>query len=487
MYATGDAVVWQADGQLRFVGRLDRQVKIRGLRIELGEIEHALRAQPGVEQTAVIAAPAPGGDALQLIAYVVGPAADTVEHADDLRGQLAAELPPHMVPVRILGLAHLPLTANGKLDRSRLPKPDAAPREQGPAEPVTDTQHTVVRVVREILEIGGGTTSLQDSFFDLGGNSLNLVRLVSRLQDAFGVAPDTREILLGPRLQRIAETMDDHLRQAGPQHEAAATLPDWVFPLHEAGDQPPLFLIHASGGSAVPYLPLVRKLDPAQPVYGIEATGLHGEPGAATVGEMAGRYLEGIRAVAPHGPYRLGGWSIGGTIALEIAAQLQDQGEQVDAVLLLDCAAPPALVAPPSHAELLTGFVRDVAGLAGRPDPGLDVAALTALPSDEARETAVIDHLETSGLLPAGVRDDVRTRLHAYLDTLRAALTSPPRPIQGRLWQAIATDRDEDYHEGWQKLATEVTSVELPGSHYTILHAPNLDRTAAAVRRALED
>jgi thioesterase domain-containing protein len=243
--------------------------------------------------------------------------------------------------------------------------------------------------------------------------------------------------------------------------------------------------VHASGGSAVPYVPLVNLLDPDQPVYGIEAVGLHGELAPHTVPELAERYLDGIRGVAPHGPYVLAGWSVGGTIAVELAAQLRDQGEPVPAVILLDCAVPPGPPEPP-HATLIAGFMGDVAGLSGRPANGPDPAELVAEANDAAREAAAIRWLEAEGLVPAGMHDDLMLRMHAYLDTVRATLTFTPRPFDGALLQCIATERDEDYHHGWDRLGGTVLPRSVPGSHYTILQPPNVDQTGAVLREFLD-
>lgn len=484
MYRTGDLVRWNTLGVLEFIGRADGQIKIRGLRIEPGEVEHALRSHAGVAQAAVVAAPTPGGTGAHLVAYVVGPAAATDDAVDELRAHLAAELPPHMVPARIIGLTALPLTANGKLDRVRLPDATSA-APAAPMRPVTATQRRVVAVTAEVLEVDPATVGAQDGFFDIGGNSLNMIRLVSRLGDEFGVRLDAREILTAPRMHRIADLIDQRREAGGSAHSEDTTLPPWLMPIRTRGGQPPLFCLHPSGGSAVPYVALTKALDPDQPVYGVEAVGLHGERAAETVEGMAERYVAGIRAAVPRGPYLLAGWSIGGTLALEVAARLREQGEPVPAVVLLDCAVSPALPEPPSHADLMTGFVRDVAGLSGRAENAPDASALASAPSDAAREDIVVEQLEVAGLVPAGMRDDVRLRLRSYLDTVRAALTHRPRPFDGVLLQCVADDRDEDYHHGWEQLGSAIWRQEVPGTHYSILQEPNVRHTGAAVRRLL--
>ncbi|MFF7044060.1 amino acid adenylation domain-containing protein [Streptomyces massasporeus] len=491
MYRTGDLARRRADGVMEFVGRADGQIKIRGLRIEPGEIEHVLRAHPGVTQAVVVAAPLTEGGSPQLVAYVVGPAAPAEATDDTLRRYLASELPPHMVPAVVVGLDALPLTNNGKLDRSRLPEAGAARGDAAaPARPASRTERALITVVEDILELRPGSVGPVAGFFEVGGTSLNMMRLVSRLRNDFGVPLDAREILTAPRMHQIAALLDErtgaapHVEQAGKTVSAA--VPPWVVPITTGGERPPLFCVHASGGSAVPFFSLARSLGDDQPLYGIEAVGLHGEEAPTTVDAMARRYVEGIRAVRPDGPYLLAGWSLGGTIAVAMAGLLREQGEQVPLIVLLDCAVPPALPEPPHHADILAGFVHDIAGLAGRPQDEPDAAFLASLPSDTERESAVVRLLEFSGFVPEGMGQDLRQKISSYLDTVRAGLTSPVPAFDGFLYQCVASEGGAAYADGWDALAGRVERREVPGSHYTLLQPPHADRVGAIVREVLD-
>ncbi|MGW7573424.1 non-ribosomal peptide synthase/polyketide synthase [Streptomyces sp. NPDC054765] len=189
MYRTGDLVRWGADGDLRYAGRADQQVKVRGFRIEPGEIESALRRSPRVRDAVVaVRAAGPAGQPPagpgRLVAYVV-PADGTPQPlpVPELRDHLARLLPPHMVPSVFVPLARLPLTPNGKTDRRALPDPDPAAASTTPhVAPRTDTEREIARIWADVL--GLDTVGADDNFFDLGGDSILSMQVVSRLRRA---------------------------------------------------------------------------------------------------------------------------------------------------------------------------------------------------------------------------------------------------------------------------------------------------------------
>jgi amino acid adenylation domain-containing protein/FkbM family methyltransferase len=200
MYRTGDLVRWGADGQLRFLGRADAQVKIRGVRVEPGEVEASLARFSGVAQAAVVAREDRPGDK-RLVAYVVGDV-DPVE----LRRSVARTLPQHMVPAAVVMLDVLPLTANGKLDRRALPAPD--PGGSGPSRKPRDTREEILcGLFAEIL--GASEVGIDDSFFELGGHSLLATRLTSRIRSVLGVEVAVRTLFEAPAVAALAQRLDD--------------------------------------------------------------------------------------------------------------------------------------------------------------------------------------------------------------------------------------------------------------------------------------
>ncbi|MFF8961115.1 amino acid adenylation domain-containing protein, partial [Streptomyces sp. NPDC014894] len=188
MYRTGDLVRWRADGNLEYVGRADEQVKVRGFRIEPGEIESALLRADGVAQAvALVRSDGPGDK--RLVAYAV-PGAGSVLDGPGLRHGLAELLPEYMVPAAVVVLDRLPLTANGKLDRRALPAPDFAAAVSGLA-PRTPREETLCRLFADVL--GLPEVGVDDGFFDLGGDSIVSIQLVSRAREA-GLAITPREV-----------------------------------------------------------------------------------------------------------------------------------------------------------------------------------------------------------------------------------------------------------------------------------------------------
>ncbi|MFD1837128.1 non-ribosomal peptide synthetase [Paracidovorax cattleyae] len=219
LYRTGDWVRWNAEGQIEYLGRIDHQVKLRGLRIELGEIESALRAQAGVKDSVAVVRGAAGAESL--VAYVAG-AGDAVA----LRAALAQRLPGYMVPRAIVVLDALPLNANGKVDRAALPDPAPAGGTGSgePAAPQGSTAHRLATLWSELL--GVPSVGLQDNFFDLGGHSLLLVRTHRRLEDEWGCRLALVDLFQHPTVESLARRIDlaagESEGEGGPAHSGAS-------------------------------------------------------------------------------------------------------------------------------------------------------------------------------------------------------------------------------------------------------------------------
>ncbi|WP_159393263.1 non-ribosomal peptide synthetase, partial [Streptomyces rimosus] len=207
MYRTGDLVRWTERGELEFLGRADDQVKVRGFRVELGEIETAAAAHPEVAQAAVLALPSPSGTSLAAYFVPREPGATTGE---ELRAFLRSRLPDYLVPAAFVTLDELPLTANGKVDRKALPEPDYGAVLSGVRKPPRNAvERALCEVFAEVL--GVPDVGIDDSFFDLGGDSIVSIQLVSRARKA-GLVISPREVFthrtvegLAPVAQPVAE------------------------------------------------------------------------------------------------------------------------------------------------------------------------------------------------------------------------------------------------------------------------------------------
>ncbi|MGP8298316.1 amino acid adenylation domain-containing protein [Streptomyces inhibens] len=325
MYRTGDLARWREDGVLDFLGRADEQVKIRGFRIELGEIEAALSALPGVAQAAVVVREEIPGDK-RLAAYVV-PEPDTDVQATAVKAAIGERLPDYMVPAAVLALQSLPVTTNGKLDRQALPAPDYAAASPGSGRPPASPREEVLCVLfAEAL--GLAHVGVDDNFFELGGHSLLATRLVSRMKSVMGLELGIRAVFEAPTVAALASRIEGVSAQDPLQP---------MLPIRDTGTGTPLFCVHPASGLSWCYAGLLRDLSSGFPVYGIQAR-LLSEGGSApeSIDEMARDYIALIKSVQKAGPYRLLGWSLGGLVAHAVAAMLQEEGDEVSFLALLD-------------------------------------------------------------------------------------------------------------------------------------------------------
>jgi len=326
LYRTGDLGRFLPDGNIEFLGREDFQVKVQGYRIELGEIEARLQEYPGVDLCIVIVREDTPGEK-RLAGYVVAKPGISIDPAE-VRGYLRAKLPEYMVPAAIIGLDRFPLTPNGKVDRKGLPAPARVNSEASSASATyrdsLDLQ--LIKLWEKVLNVR--PIGLQDNFFDLGGNSLGAVRLFSEMRKLFGRSFSLSVLFQAPTVEKLA----DLIRKDGWR-------PTWssLVPIQPRGAKPPFFCVHGGGGNVLIYRELARHLGTDYPFYGLQARGLDGTGDyLKTTEEMAESYLREIRELQPEGPYYLGGFCMGGQVAVEIAQRLVRDGQQVNLLFVID-------------------------------------------------------------------------------------------------------------------------------------------------------
>ncbi|MGG0302265.1 amino acid adenylation domain-containing protein [Bacillus albus] len=323
MYRTGDLARWSKDGTLDYIGRADHQIKIRGFRIELGEIEAVIMKHPKVEQVAVIVREDQPGDK-RLVSYIVASNHEMID-TNEMRQYAGGSLPDYMVPYAFVVVNELPLTPNGKLDRKALPAPEfiASSSSRGPRTPQEEMLCDLFTEILSVPQIG-----IDDRFFDLGGHSLLAVQLMSRIKEALGVELNIGTLFAAPTVAGLAERLE-----IGNGQSAL----DVLLPLRASGDQLPLFCVHPAGGLSWCYAGLMKSLGTDYPIYGVQARGIaKNEELPKSLEEMAADYLKHVREVQPHGPYRLLGWSLGGNVVHAMAAQLQNEGVEVELLVMLD-------------------------------------------------------------------------------------------------------------------------------------------------------
>ncbi|HHL3871199.1 TPA: enterobactin non-ribosomal peptide synthetase EntF [Klebsiella pneumoniae] len=333
MYRTGDVARWLTNGAVEYLGRSDDQLKIRGQRIELGEIDRVMSALPDVAQAVSHAcvfnqAAATGGDARQLVGYLVSDSGLPLDTAA-LKARLAEQLPPHMVPVVLMQLAELPLSANGKLDRKALPLPTLGGERSGrPPEPGMET--LVAAAFSQLL--GCEVNDIDADFFALGGHSLLAMRLAAQLSRQLARQVTPGQVMVASTVGKLSALLAADLSDEQAQRLGLDTL----LPLRES-DGPTLFCFHPASGFAWQFSVLARYLSPRWSITGIQSPRPQGPmASAASLDEVCEHHLRMLLAQQPHGPYYLFGYSLGGTLAQGIAARLRQRGEAVAFLGLLD-------------------------------------------------------------------------------------------------------------------------------------------------------
>ena len=476
MYRSGDVVRWNADGTLTFLGRADDQVKLRGFRIELGEVEARLASHPDVASAAVIVREDRPGDQ-RLTGYVTPAGAGTPDLAKpepaELRAHVAAALPEYMVPAAIVVLDALPLTHNGKLDRRRLPAPVASTGGRGPRDA---RERVLCELFAEVL--GVDRVGIDDGFFDLGGHSLLATRLIGRIRAALGEQVAIRTLFEAPTVAELAA------RLAGSDGaETQSGVFDVLLPLRRGGeDATPLFCVHPASGFSWSYAGLARHIDPAVPIYGVQSPGLADEePLPASITEVATRYLTEIRAVQPHGPYRLLGWSFGGMVVHEMVAQLEAAGEPVELVALLDSF-------PRSDAEREPGpeiderelyeALLDLAGYdrSSLGDGDLDYAAITAALREQ------------SGILGELSERELRALYQVFANNLVLGHEFRPSVIDHDVLLFVATEDETEpgMERRWDgHVRGEITRIDVPTRHNDMTQPAPLSQIGAELARHL--
>ncbi|OZO04297.1 non-ribosomal peptide synthetase [Pseudomonas sp. IB20] len=321
LYRTGDRVCQRADGVIEYLGRLDHQVKLRGLRIELGEIEARILEHPQVQEASVQVI-----DGKQLVGYLVLQAPSEHWRAS-LSAYLLAHLPDYMVPAQWVLLAQMPLSPNGKLDRKALPRPGADQRERAYQAPQSPLEQRLAIIWSEVL--GVEQVGLNDNFFELGGHSLLVLMLKERIRKATGTLLSVSQLMLNPTVAGQVACLGGDTRHS------------LIVKLNSQTQGTPLFLFHPSYGSVHCYKAIGLALREQRPVLGVISRALVDEGSEVPTWQaMVEDYTAQLLEAVPQGPYRLAGWSLGGNLAMEVAYALEQAGRVVELVGWIDASPP---------------------------------------------------------------------------------------------------------------------------------------------------
>jgi amino acid adenylation domain-containing protein len=468
------------DGVLSFAGRTDAAVKIRGYLVEPSEVEAAIRESDAVAEVSVLAVVRPP-TAAYLVAYVVADPRFRAESPAMIRRRLRQRLPEYMVPSVITAVTSLPRNERGKVDRQALPP---AERARPTAPPTTQWEIVLSDLWGEVL--GLDSVGLDDDFMELGGDSLTAEEMLVLVKERLGVPLVSSDLVEAPTLRRFTRRVT--LGSASlPSH------PD-IVALRTGGSDTPAFCFVGGGSLALTFGPIARHLGD-RPVYAFQAHGL--EQRAVpdkTVEAAAARALQLMRVLQPHGPYLMVGHSFGGLVALEAARQLEQAGETVAHVTLLDTYQPGNSVGAlaPSAAEQPTLTARPTGSALRR---AISAVAAPVKAQVESRLASVLpDGLPE----PEQLGDRIRARLagivtfsgqrqfdaffdHSGLVARKYAL----RPLSTPVLLVLGAD-NPDGAAAWAPLLTGPHKiVEIPAEHTSLLREPHATTVGDLIRSQL--
>jgi amino acid adenylation domain-containing protein len=484
VYLTGDSGRYRTDGILEILGRIDNQVKIRGMRVEPGEIEATLGHHPNVREAVVVAREDASGGKL-LIAYVVlrssAAKRGSSEHVVDLREFLRGRLPEHMVPSGFVVLDTLPLNANGKINKKALPAVDRASLSGANyAAPTDELEAGLVRIWEELLRVDH--IGIDDRFFDIGGHSLLAVQLAQAIEVKLQRSCPLPMVFESGTVRALAARLRTGTAGLGGPAASDGT----VIPLQVIGTGRQVFCICG----VTLYQALANRLAPEFRTYGIflpYEQALLQDPARAgrmpPVEEIAAEYLLAVRRQQPSGPYMLAGVSFGGVLAYEMAQQLVRAGQQVDLVAILDSMLPSAL---------RRNWVRWVIEKARR-------TGSQKLQTSVSQAKRPLWGERSQKHFPAGAAAADPTeaearRLAFTRETAYKAATARyrTRPYSGKALLVRAQDKSffesdiADSTYGWGSLVAELEVCDVPGDHIGILSEPHVAQLARQLRSHMQ-
>ena len=492
MYRTGDLGLQLPSGDLVYLGRDDNQVKVRGFRVECAEIEIALMklSDKAIRAAAVVARNLGGSDCV-LVAHLVGDSKKADVAA--IRARLRAALPEYMIPTHFQWLEEFPLTPSGKRDDKALREWPlcTAVAVRADAAPCNGYERAVADIMEEFS--GSSGFAADTNFFDAGGTSIGAMRVAMAIGRIWDVEVPLDAFVTAPTPAHLAS-----LIAAGGSARAF----DPIVALRTSGDRSPLFLVHPIGGNVLCYLDLVKHLAVNQPVFALQAVGA--EPGATplrTMSDLAASYIAAIRKSHPHGPYNIGGWSFGGSVAVEMARQLAD--EELARLILLDTIAlgdgPRAEI---SEHDLITWFFAELLWHAH----GMKTAPLTLGCNGTDRDSlfdsilrqaidAKIVPAESSMQLIRRLFEIFRANYEAGLNYRYQPLdrditllkSAQPMPAEAEHVHHIVGSSFNSQTNGWDRLAPRsLTVMDVAGDHLSMMSEPNIADVAAKLEVALQ-
>jgi len=483
LYKTGDIARWTADGHIRFLGRNDQQVTIRGYRVALKEIRGLLDSHPGIKETAVVAREKEDGEKV-LYAYFVAvdnQASEKTLSPGQLRNFLSRYLPDYMIPSHFAKIEKIPLTLKGKIDGKALEKMGKivdADVKYSP--PTTAVEKKIAAAWTDVLKLGPDKVSIYDDFFEWGGNSLTVINLTSRLRE-IGCPISLAEVMSNPTIKELASITDERIISMDLKEkiyeERLLSQLDCIEKLNNGRREKNIFIIHPRHGMVNQYKELAKLVEKKYNVYGVHARAWSSAwkiPGNTR--QVINDYLEQILAVQKNGPYIIGGFCVGTLYGYEIVRKLERMGHQVGKLILFDshCFFPDHYVKFLRRLEYLPGFVKKLflSSVNRRFKKAIRAAELFKSEGNDGGEITI------------EVEDDLRReKISEYMDILYLYIT-PLEFIKAPILVALVknTDRRLATEENFDRMTrNKATVVETTGEHDTIWEKPYVEKLAEII------
>ncbi|MBU2699290.1 amino acid adenylation domain-containing protein [Sporomusaceae bacterium BoRhaA] len=498
MYRTGDLAKWLPDGNIEFLGRIDRQVKIRGFRIELGEIESQLLKHPLVKETVVIARKDIEGYK-DLCAYIV---AEQILSVTELRKYLSNTLPDYMIPSFFIKVEKMPLTPNGKIDQKALPDPKKnictgkkyiAPRSQ--------TEEKVILIFEKVL--GVKSIGIDDNFFELGGNSLKVISTIYKINKEFNLDLPILTLFNNPTVRNLADYIAEINSLSNNNYENLVLLKEGT------KRDKNIFFIHDGSGDIGSYIQLCSVLKTDFNFWGIKFDRQTNYiPRNMTIENIAQNYLGIIRSIQPNGPYHIVGYSNGAVITYEICRLLEKLNEKVALLMLIDSNMPSLvsqrkalktegkLYTLDSEKQFIHEWIPDIR----------NIKVVDKASSIEELWMNVVTYFEkeTGHVVKEMIPEDVRRLIANYHDidnvgdliysvnvirTIdRAAHNyTPANKLKTKIHLVKAAKNNFVDIKSWDRYSTKTTALyNVDGDHFTIMEQPYVIELAKIITQLIE-
>jgi amino acid adenylation domain-containing protein len=491
LYRTGDLCRRRTNARLEFCGRRDARIKIHGTRVEPAEIEALLLQHEQVREAAVNIREENGLRGLGVVAFIAFKK-EVLGSTEELRQYLSERLPEAILPIDYIQVPAIPRTAEGKPDLDTLIK--LAEKVDGTSGDASSYVAPRNQIEKQLAEIWSETLDVErvgvhDSFFKLGGHSMLATMVVAQVIDTFQVDLPVRRLFDAPTIAQLAKVIE---QLTGENHVLADETPILVR-MQKKGAAAPLFCVHPVGGHVFCYADLAKALGEEQPFYALQAPSPERVGGSlATIEAIANLYLQEIRNVQPHGPYFLGGWSVGGVIAWQMAKQVRLEGEAVGMLALIDTNLPLKNRSGDKTEEipLLAAFALDLCQLLGK--DYRDLAERFLRLEERQQYEMIFDELQSAGVLPqdpAAAKRTLKDFYDVFQHNARASREYQLTPMEQEIVVCEASEGQLGRHlsEQWEDWAAKVDSVIIPGNHYTILKEPNVSILAGYLGSALQN